>query len=419
MFAKFAKWKKHHQIEMFGIATCLLCIILFVNCFTISVYSHGQERDFLSTKAIYTPNFKTSLSDIGGQVQQVFVNADKTKCGIMLHMDNMLGMSTDAKDYQVFVKGYNISKQRYAAVTYNQPNGGIYIFGSTGYIMIYMVDNAGWYNQALEIVVRSHKTLQNNAQNKDLTGVDISYSQYDQFNFLINPAGAEAVVCDFFDGDTVDVTALYQETVLREVEENQREILKQDIIELNTYASQIAAYYNALKTVDVNIKPLPACMDGDGTAFVNDEVTGELRYYPTTIIPGGTDFDWYDTDLRTASYLDMVIGDSGLTRSGYFDTLAQDKINYGNTVETLNTQGWRRTNGTDINVEDFLNSPIDENKQIAQNIRAYVDAVNGFINVKKKYQTEDLVGYLYIQYNMEISGQTFSANLQEDTIHPW
>lgn len=417
MFGKISKWSKHHKIETFGALSCFIILLLVIDCFTISAYSHGVEHDFLTNVAIYTPMFKTSLSDTDGTVTNVFVNEERTKCAIMLKIDSMMyKMSTDANDYRVFVKGWNVSKGQYMPVTFNHPTGGVYVFGSTGYMMIYIVDEMGWQNQALEFVVRCDTTLIDNSAGKDFAGVDVSYSQFDQFRFVVNPAAQSASVCKFFDGDNINITEIYQETILSGVENAQRETLKSDVVELNQYLSQIAAYKKALENLQVNVKPLPEIMAGDNVAFSNDEETGELRYYPTTIYPGGVDYNWYEGDLRTKSYLDEAIGDTGLTRPAFFDNLNK---NHQFAPYMMPTDGWRRNNGTDINIHDYLASPVDENKQIASNINAYIAAVNGFCKLKHQYQTQDLVDYLYIQYNLEISGQAFTSNFKPDTIHVW
>lgn len=433
MFRKLMNWKKHHGIEMFGGLLVLCIVALVINSGVILSYAANEDKDYLEGNPYYAEEFVTSKSQTRGTIKAFYTNADNTKVAIMLHFTPITNMSTDAANYQIFYKGFNISKQRYTKRNLNEPVGGYYIFGSTGYAMIYLMDSTGFEQQAGEVVVRSLETLYTNNDSsseeiESLKQLDASYEEYDQFRLIINPAGAQATVVDFL--DDFDVQRVYQQCIVDEQEAEIRARLMRDTVELNELWSRISAFKKNLTEAGVNVTMLPEeirgdrfvnCPDADGkhceisSKDLVEDVTTQLVYVPSYVYSGGVDFDWFHEDLHTADFLGPLLG--GKTEAAFFQSLVQEKAQYGGMQVDANS--FSMLDGTPINLSTLATSSLVTDKQIYDAISEYSSAVNDYIEMKRQYQTVDMVEYLSLQYNMQSTGQTFSANLQDDTVHVW
>lgn len=411
LFRKIRMWQKHHKIELFGAIVCAICVLLMVDCGSILLYAKNEDNDVLTNQAIYASEFTTSLSGVTGNISQVYVNEEGTKCGILLHFDDMTNIVTDALSYQIYVKGFNVSKGKYASETLSYPTGGYYVFGSTGYALIYLVDNNGFANQALECIVRCNDTINMSSNSStdvaELKSKDGSYANYDQFRIVINPAGKLASKVSFL--DDFDVTSLYQDAVVNESEAEIRETLKEDIVDLNTALKAINNYRNNLIDLNVKVPNLPSIIAGDEFYFDEDGTT--LIYKPDEIFANGVDIDWYHTDLQTGNFLTQdLIGVK--TPLQFFGDLSAAE------VQPLEVPGtFYMVDGTEVKEES--NSELTDIASISTNIQNYRDALNEYYRLKKNYQTIDLMKYLYLEYNMLNTGKHFTSNYNENTVIVW
>lgn len=411
MFTKIRMWQKHHGIELFGIYLLLVCVGLVAISGTIKMTASSQDRDFLNENAIYASEFITSLSGIAGNIEAVYVNPSDTKCAIVLHMAEINRTSTDAADYQLYVKGFNVSRGEYATMTLNNYKGGYYVFGSTGYAMIYLTDAAGFQNQAIEIVVRCNEvfsTVEGNADVAALAEKDASYANNDQFRIIVNPKGSAATEVEFL--DDLDVVKLYQNTVLLDSEEEIRATLKTDVKELNQYLAQINAYGNNLRNMGVKVPALPECIAGDEFYNLENE-ENTLVYKPNYVFANGVDFDWFERSLMDDyRFLPELVG--GKSDYQYLNDIAAQHDFYSQ--EQFN---WVMMDGTRIDRNS--NSQLQDDVTLQQTIDAYELAITNYIRVKTQYQTIDLMSYLNLEYNMTSTGKTFTSNYGDDTVIVW
>ncbi len=406
---KIRLWGRYHRIELFGSMVGLICLGLIINCISIGVYAKNIDKDVLTNQAIYASEFITSLSGVQGNIAEVYTNKDHTKCGILIHFDDMTNIVTDAMEYQLYVKGFNVSKGTYAAVTKSKPTGGFYMFGSTGYGLIYLVDNAGFAEQALEIVVRCNEhiyTSTDTSEMSELKQKDGSYEDNDQFRIIINPSAKLATVVDFL--DDFDVVSLYQDAVVNASEDTIREKLTKDVAELNTKMKAIQNYKKALSDLNVKVPDMPDTIVGDSFSNLED---GTLVYTPGHVLAGGVDIDWYTHTLKDSSFLteDLI----GLkTPMQFFGDLAAAEPEEMPAFDTF-----YMLDGTEI-VEDGK-SGLADMQAIAQNIDNYRKAVQEYFQLKTQYQTQDLVSYLELEYNMQNTGKHFTSNYSENTVILW
>lgn len=423
MVDKIKYWIRHNDIQAFGLAlaTITLCLVLTIS--NIAVSAAGQDRDYLNGNAMYVSEFTTSLSGISGSIVEVYTNESNTKCGIVIKLaqDEVSNISIDANDYQMYVKGYNISKGTYATQTLSNPTGGYYVFGETGYAMIYLVDSAGFQNQALEIVVRCNEYYSSTGDSdEELKEKDASYASHDQFRIIINPHGESAVKASFL--DDLDVVKLYQNTVAYEEEEKIRETLTSDVKKLNEYISKINSYAERLDALGVSVQGVPNCVMEDADAFSTEKITSDdgiesdlLVYHPGFVFPNGADFDWFSHKLVNGDrFLPDLIGVKNAQQ--YLLDLSEksDATDY-----SMDSDEWYMKDGTKINLNSNSDSDLVDLNAIKDDIQIYTQTVNEYIKLKKQYQTVDMISYLNLEYNIETTGETFTSNYSENTVIVW
>lgn len=409
---KIKQWRKHHRIELLGAIAGVIVLVLFIDFLSIFIYVKSRNRDLLENKAIYVRNFTTSLSGNTGNIAQVYVNPDRTKCVILLYFDSSENLVTDASKYQVYVKGYDIEKGQYAGRTKSNPVGGYYIFGTTGYAAIYMTDANGFAKQCLECIVRCNELLTTNAKVSDEAAAerDASYAHYDQWRIIINPTGKSAKVCDFL--DDFDIVSLYQDAVIDANESTIRQKLTSDVSSLYTYMKQIEAYRNNLKSLGVKLPSLPEYVSGDSFSY-DDTETVTLVYKPEYMFKGGMDFDWFHYTLHDKSFMEEV-KDPSMSDTQFFNSL-QDY----STADRFSGQQWYLADGTQIARNSSSSTQLNNLKSINENITKYEDVLQSYYNLKKQYQCTDMVSYLTLEANMVDAGKYFTSNYDENTIIVW
>ncbi len=412
MFKDIKMWKKRHSIECFGVLLGLCLVLIIVDFFSIKFKAMDEDADFLTENSVYVSQFTTSLSGVQGNIAAFYRNEDNTKIAIVLKMSDMTYMSIDAMDYQMYVKGYNVSQGKYATSTYNKPSGGYYVFGSTGYSMIYLTDAAGFQNQAVEIIVRNNNvltTVEGNVDADALKQQDASYAKHDQFRIIVNPAGKTSTQVDFL--DDLDIVKLYQHTVLVSQEKQLRDTLKADVKQLNNLVAQINAYKKNLVAAGVSVPELPEGIAGDTFENLDDE-QNTLVYKPKHIYGGGVDFDWYTSTLIEGSrFLPELQG--AKSSSVFLDGLKLQMVG----AEPLNNSIWYKTDGTRIDIN--TPSTRQDINDIIKYVGLYTTAVNQYISLKYQYQTVDLYQYLMMEYNLDSTSKAFTSNYGENAVIVW
>ena len=407
---KLALWRKSHKIELFASAVLLVAVLLVADFIAIMAHSKSLDRDTLTSEAIYASNFTTSLSGVKGEITNVYVNDDLTKCGVLVKFEDMSNIVTDALTYQVYVKGFNVSRGDYAQTTLCSPKGGYYVFGPTGYALIYLVDSNGFQSQALELIVRCNDTIFKSSQSsQDVAALkerDGSYEQFDQYRIIINPAAEKAERVSFL--DDFDVVSLYRDAVADASEMAIRETLTADVAELNTQMKAIQNYRAQLEALNVKVPALPDYVAHD--RFENDE-DGMLIYTSGVTMSGGVDFDWYHTDLHTGSFLTEDI--IGLKKPTQFfgDLRAMEHDSFVVPKEFYTIEG-------ELIAED-TESPMSDIAAMSKGIANYRSALQNYFNAKYEYQTEDLLNYLYLEYNMYNTGKNFTSNYSDNAVIVW
>ena len=422
MFYKLNLWRRTHRIEIFGYGVFITLICMIVLCGFIKIGANQEDRSLMDTKAIYVKDFTTSISGVKGAIREVYVNADRTKCGILVKLESSSQVSGNATDYQVFVKGYDPIKARYDRGTFADPSGGYCVFGSTGYALVYLVENRGFGDQALECVVRSnnilHRAGTTSAEAAELKRKDGSYADFDQYRIIVNPNAAEATVVSFL--DELDAVMLYQQAIMNGEERDIQETLRKDLEDMNTALAAVNSYRDALTQRGVRVPALPEEIAGDKFQYFEHPDTHEqiLVYTPGKILPGGVNFDWFGWDIQKAGgFLHGVIGNR--SPGQFFGDLANAQTTPSEAMQALSGSGgtWYMTDGSAIEVNTRSN--LADVAAVSQAIENYRTSVRKYHDLKRKYQCEDMVKYLYLEYNMQGTEDIVSGNFAEGTITAW
>ena len=408
-------WQKTHRIESFAMSVAAVCFGLLAVCGSIWIKTYSVTKDLLNEEAIYAERFTTSLSGVEGKIEQVYTNADHTKCAVLVRFDDMAKMSVNAEDYQFFVRGFNVQTGGASVAKISAPAGGYCIFGGSGRALIYLSCAKGFGSNALECIVRSNRTIysqgSDSSEMQELKASDGSFAQYDQYRIIFNPNANQAVPVDFL--DNLDTKALYKQAIVNNAEVEMRQSLAEDINKLKTSYDALTAYRENLDGLGVRVPSLPEEIAAD--RFTTETIGEEevLVYSPGTIYNGGVDFDWFHQTLSDGSFLEKLVGTQ--TPSQYFSTLSASAAIDSETIRSLNTEDWTMKDGSEIRSDS-----LDENvSTIRSNINSYVSSVREYCKLKKEYQRTDLISYLMLEYNMENAGENMSGSFREGIVTAW
>lgn len=411
---KIKRWHKYHKIEVFGAIVGFFVLIIIIDVISISIRVKAENNAFMEDNAIYVSNFTTSLSGKTGSIAEMYVNDEKTKCVIFLYFDSTENLVTDASKYQVYVKGYDIGKGKYAISTKSKPVGGYYIFGSTGYAAIYLSDANGFQEQSIECIVRCNEILvKSQLADVEAANRDASYAQYDQWRIIVNPLGKSAKTCDFL--DDFDIVSLYQDAVIDINEESIRKILIDNVNNLNVYMKQLETYRNNLKVLGVRIPAIPEYISGDVFSYEENKNGEQIMIYsPEYVFETGVDFDWFRYNLHDKSFIDDI-KDPLISDTQFFNKLQ----NFSGINRYTSEQNWYMADGTLINRNEVSTSQLSNMKSINENIKKYETVLNQYYTLKREYQCTNLVNYLVLESNMRNTGKHFTSNYGENAVIVW
>lgn len=388
---------KHHRMERFSVMliSLVVCMAIVVGlCFKASLDAKSVT---LGSTALYTTTATTSKSGVSGSVLDVYTSDDGTKSFIMVKFDDMSELSLNASNYSMYLTG--------AAVQGNDTNvddsisGSLYIFGSTGYVGIYLVDASGFDSQILDLVVRLNSTL---------TAATSDTYEYDQFRIYFNPGASGASSLDCLNGDTTpSISDFYNEIVIQPQEEELHEELETQLEEMYVALETVAEYEERLVSEGIVVPDEPDSIAGDAVV-VNDD--GTYSYYPSTILAGGYDLDWQNISVIDG-FLDDLIAESDdptMTADEYL-TMMSTEISLDSSSSGFNTDRftWQLTDGTLI--DDLSGTSASRYTEYSELCEDLVSAWKAYYQLKVEYQ-RTLLGELI---ELEVTKDTAltSANI--------
>ena len=298
MFKKL-KFDKHHRFEWFGVGVVALAIVMLFISISAFVVQTKQNNENKANRVIYTQKFGTSLSGLKGQVEKIYRSDDKTKVFLLLHWDSgsSAKLSLNSKNYQMFLTGATTSGSEIKGeyLQHESVTGGFYVFGSSDYMGIYLIDSNGFPSQLYDLVIRCNSQLVTKSDikegAKDENGdVKDTFSLFDQFRIYFNPGANDADKAEFLNKNSWSATDAYEECVTRDQEKTMRDKLDQDLVTINNDLTQISEYRERLEAQGVVVPDDPEAIRGD---VITNEATADsadkvLTYKPSYVfIPPG------------------------------------------------------------------------------------------------------------------------------------
>lgn len=387
-----------------------------------------NKIDFKS-RAVYAPVFETSRTHNSGSVVGVFSNTDRTKAFVLLKMKNMESLPSDAKDYRMYIT--NSSMPGNPRKSDHKPSGSIYMFGTSGYMGLYIIDKAGFERAIKRITVRIGKELATVDSNKiQGDAVDESFAKYDQFNVLINfgaDFGDKMVQADenspdelinvglkesdVLSGDKIEATKIFKTLVIDPKEKEIKAVLLDDLKDMQTTKKLIAEYTERYEKLDIDgkhgiVPEEPIEMRGDEIT----DVDGLPYLKPSYVYSNGYDFVWQDRSIEDGYLKDVVpAGESALNFM----------IQHDKAVETMETKQelWYLSDGS-------LLSAYEDNGgtqyKVVNDAMVARDDIIGFwskyIDKKKTYQITDLRSLLELEITMRAVDRNYTVNDAADTL---
>lgn len=434
----FKKLGSHYAIESFGITFAVLFLAMVLVVGSITSKQIAANHRSLSGNAQYTKSFIMSQTQSAGVVRGVYSNTDHTRVFLLLQFEDMSALPTTADQYQMFLAGCNLSGV-YEKLK-SSPSGFLYVFGSTGYMGIYLQDVAGFPSQLCQLYLRANV----NFTGTQATGyADDTFNKYNQAKIVFNPGGAFAVHADFLESDTWTAEDMVEEILCRNQEVSIRQSLRADLMQMVQQQLLIDEYSQRVQDLNVVLPNAPAVIANDALyalektgsyterlhyivnwgggwvnatsskGFKNDAVTVYLD--SPYVVPNGFDFEWQNGRILNG-YLENLTGTTNLSQwIGYIAARRQaDKQSSVLTfTEEINRMIWKMVDGTIISLksEDALTQA---QKDILSTINWLIAAWQRYYDLKVQYETVDLVALLQLESDFRNAVDAYTVNTGEN-----
>lgn len=412
----------HHKMERF----CLLFVIfvlvlglLFGICF--KTHQDNQKLN-LSTTALYTKTAQFSLTKETLSFIDLYRNNDFTKAFVLLKVNgDMSNLSIKPNDYQILVTGQE------SKLTCNI-RGGVYVFGTTGYIGLYFTDASGFDSALYNMVLRSYNIIgEHSNPNAAQQFGDASYSKFNQANFFVNLRGEDGVVADFLSADQPVVEDIYKEIIAIEDFNSIIEDADKTLSDMNTSMSLLNEYMIRLQKYNISVPELPIYLSGDqivtdGTltatnplefdvntmsssgivsgdaSYSNTDMmfgtvasvgeTDKLYFVTNYVYPGGVQFNYQDAKV-TDPFLTTLYPDGRTYKDFMTSKSLESQTNY---AKFEPVEKWYYSDGREF-IYDEAYAGIDE-KAINDIITSYNNELYNLCYLKRQYQCEHMIDIL-------------------------
>lgn len=177
-------------------------------------------------------------------------------------------------------------------------------------------------------------------------------------------------------------------SVTNESERIIRETLKDDVDKMNGYLAEINAYGNDLRNMGVRVPELPEYISGDQFSYLDDSES-TLVYTPNYIFSNGVDYDWYEKTIENGNRFLPYLAEN----DDWYQYLMELKSQQD--YPDYSFDKWTLLDGTEIDLNEET-----ADATLRESILNYTMAVDSYIATKYRYQTVDLVDYLYYEYNL-------------------
>lgn len=402
---------KHNQMEKFMVQFCILFLCLTATF--IGIVGTKLKNDELrrQTTAVYTNEFKLSLTEQEGTVEGVYASKDKTKALVVLKFNNPEFISSDANNFKMFLTARK-PNMSYDTLK-SEPNGYIYNFGSTGYMGVLLYEPVGFTNQVLDLTIRNLAELTERTDEKEVSlskWDGESFKEFDQFRILFNPSAKDVKNLDALEVQNIDVFRIYTEAISTPQEKEIRTKLASDLESMRGALKRMDEYGNRLFRNGVILGNVPDVIKADKIDEMESPLTKEkyLRLTTEQNVNKGFEFDWFNGSIAEG-YIDRLRGSYNaneyLARKNA-ENDPQKEFIVNNLIYMLDGQ-------------EFTLSDLDDtgtHKSIANNISLLTGSMNEYFGLKTKYQTQDLKELLYLELDVKDASTNYTVNTDKDVL---
>lgn len=395
---------KHKKIERFMFSFFSILIPLILMSF-VSIYNKfGVDKNTLSSRAVYTTEAVFSRTNQTGKVVGVYTNEEKTRGMVLIKFDNGVNISSSASDYKVFTTASNLKKGK-ENLSF-KPEGSVYVFGTSGYIGLYFVNNAGFESQIFKSTIRMEKEFKT-VDEKLVKGKEVSgesYSKYDQADFYYNLGASQATKLTTLENADFSVQDFYVEALGTKTNNDKIAQINERLNRMSKLMLQIREMKSRLESTSVDntklvVPDIPNEIKSDNFSGSGDNILYTTDY----VYPGGLNFNVKDVDLKTGYFKSInnsKLNPDNLSVSRFLAKLKNEQSNA--TYLSKYEPKWTMSDGSKL--EDFVKNIGVDNAAVSSmndNIQTYVNLVNAYLTDKIGYQTGDLRDLLSLDISLE------------------
>lgn len=254
-------FSRHYGTERFFIMIAL-CFSLLVGLTGYGgVIEHNNNRDWISTTAVYTWQYTWSRTGSMGQVVGMFTDTSRSAAFVLLKNDAAM-TSVSAQSYQVFMKGRDEALQ-------NNPVLTVFVYGPTGYVGLYFKDTAGFRNQVYSLIIRNDSAASENATENQFdpnAERDSSFRDHNQIRLYLNFGASEVQVAPVMDVPNVTPLQLFMD-------------MPADIDGAGAATKYVQSCWDAQSTLAEMVQVKALIAQGDENLRQNGVIVPDLPHY--------------------------------------------------------------------------------------------------------------------------------------------
>ena len=403
-FSSLNVFGRHKKIERFMVTFFSISIPLTIMT-GVSIYNKfGLDDQMLISRAVYTTEATFSRTNETSKVVGVYTNSDKTRGMVLIKFPDGINISSNASDYKVFTTASNLKKGKEDLTS--KPAGSIYVFGTSGYIGLYFVDNGGFNSQIFKSTIRMEKEFKS-VDDKKIVKEQLpgeSYSQYDQADFYYNLGASEATKLTTLDNAEFSIQDFYVEAVGSKLNNDKRKESTDNLNNMSKTMLQIREMKSRLESTSVDgvgliVPDLPKEISSDNFSGSGDDILYNTDY----VYPGGLNFNWKDIDLKKGYFKSInnkYINPDDLSLSKFLVKLREQQSK-SDAIKKFEHQ-WVMSDGSKF--EDFVRTIGLDNSGVESmnaNVTNYTNLLDSYMEMKQTYQTKDLKDLLSLDVTFD------------------
>lgn len=394
----------HHKMERFTVllSSTLAFLLLFT---TLSFVSHRADvKENVSAQAVYTEDFKFSLSDEKVFVEGVFGNKDKTDVMVLLRLSNPQTMSADASNYELFITGQK------ETLSY-KPKVSFALFGATGYGIIRFQHKEPIPKEIVDVTIRANAEL--SARKKvdaEAEVADASFQKYDQGRLYVNPGADNVETLDWLETGETDPTKLYTALVAEKLDAEIHEEIKAQTDEMKQLLNREKEYANRLISAGYEPPTAPWFVKGD---YISED--GEL--VATENLPGAFEFDYVNKTIRDG-YIKQVMGNlSAFDDYMKEHELAEAELKKDKKEQVDAVKELKHEDGGVLAL-DTVTTGTSPSAQVSAKsaVESLQSTWRSYLGVKSKLQREQMRKLLVLDADVQSQKISYSLNEDKDAV---